>query len=245
VDERPVSLASFRGYFESNAGRPIAESSPKVVSALFDQFLREELWRREAGLHGADASSDRREAPGVLLSRAGREVLPTEADIDAEYSRHPDRYRRPEEARASRIFVPDRDQAEKARARVVRGEDFARVAREVSRSPDSASGGDMGFVRRGDLPSEFENEIFRLKEGEVSPVMAAEEGFLVFRLEKKEPARELDRDEAAPEIRRTLAREKATAYLARFVEKARREGRLRILEDRLPFVYTGAFGGPN
>ena len=241
IDARPVLLSAFRAYFESNAGRPIAESSPKVVSALFDEFLREETWRREARLHGSDAQNDRRQAPALLLSRAGAAVLVTDADVEAEYDRHPERYRRPEEARVARIFVRERAGADRARARVQRGEEFGQVAREVSQSPDAAAGGDMGYVRRGDLPSEFENVVFRLKEGEVSAVMASEEGFLVFQLEKREPARQLTREEAAPEIRRTLSRNKAGAYLDQVVERARREGRLRILEDRLPFVYTGNF----
>lgn len=241
VDNRPVSLSSFRSYFESNAGRPIAESSPKVVSALFDQFLREETWRRDARLHGPDAAIDRREAPGLLLTQAGPAVAATDAEVEAEYDQHPDRYRRPEEVQVLRISVPDKAEADKVRARAFHGEDFAGLAREVSRSPDAARGGDMGFVRRGDLPSEFENVIFRLREGEVSPIIESEDGFLIFRLEKREPPRQLSREEAAPEIRRAVSREKANAYLSRLVEKARREGRIRILEDRLPFVYTGDF----
>ena len=126
IDGRPVSLDAFRSYFEANAGRPIAESSPKVVSALFDQYLREETWRREANLHGADAALERRQAPGVLLAKASTGVLPTEAEIGAEYERHPERFRRPEEARVRQILTKERAEAEKARARVARGEDSAR-----------------------------------------------------------------------------------------------------------------------
>jgi hypothetical protein len=64
IDGAPVALASFRVYFEANAGRPIAESRPAVVSGLFDQFLREETWRREAPSSG-DENTQRRDAPAV------------------------------------------------------------------------------------------------------------------------------------------------------------------------------------
>ena len=244
ISDRPVSLRSFRAYFEANAGRPIAESSPKVASGLFDQFLKEEIWRSEAGLSGPDEESDRRNAPSLLLSRAGGAVLPTADEVRREYDLHRERYEKPERVRAARIFTRQKSEADAARQRISRGEDFGKLAREVSRSPDAAAGGEMGWVERGDLPSEFESVIFRLKPGEISPVIAAEEGFLIFKAEDKSPARLLPFEEAEPEIRRRLAREKSAAFLQTFLDGARRSGRIRVFPDRLPFVYTGEFLPP-
>lgn len=241
VDGHPVALASFRAYFEANAGRPIAESRPAVVSGLFDQFLREETWRREAGLSTADEAADRRNAPAVLLARAGDSVKPGDAEVAEEYDRHPERYRRPEEVRTARIFTRARPEADRARSRVSAGEDFADVARSMSRSPDAARGGTVGWVARGDLPAEFEQAVFRLKPGEISPVIATEEGFLIFTVLERNPARTLSREDAEPEIRQRLAREKADRYLQGLVETARRENRIRVFGDRLPFVYAGSF----
>jgi peptidyl-prolyl cis-trans isomerase C len=244
VAGNPVSLRSFRAYFEANTGRPIAESSPKVASGLFDQFLREEIWRREARLSGSDEESDRRNAPSLLLSRAGGAVLPTPEEIREEYDRHRERYRKPDEVRVARIFTRQRSEADSARQRVSKGEEFAKVAREVSRSPDAAMGGQMGSIGRGDFPSEFESAIFRLKAGEVSPVIAAEEGFLIFKVEEKTAARELTAEQAEPEIRRRLLREKADRYLQGLVASARRSGNVRVFSEHLPFVYTGDFLPP-
>jgi peptidyl-prolyl cis-trans isomerase C len=241
IGGRPVALRSFRAFFEANAGRPIAESQPAVVSGLFDEFLREEIWRHEAKLETGDDNADRREAPLALLARAGDAVRPTDAEVSEEYDRHPERWKRPEEADVARIFTRDRPEAERARARAASGADFGALARAVSKSPDAARDGALGWVRRGDLPSEFEAAIFRLKPGEVSPVIAAEEGFLVFKMLDRHPARTLSREEADPEIRSRLAREKADRFLQRIVDAARREARFRVHFDRLPFVYTGSF----
>jgi len=241
IDGAELPLPLFRRYFESNAGRPITESSPKVVSALFDQFLREEIWRRAAGLRGDDDAGERRRAPGILLARAGAAVVPTKEEISLEFDAHRDKYRRPEEVSVARIGMATRAAAEKARSRVVRGEPFESVAREMSRAPDAARGGEMGVVARGDLPAEFEDAIFRLKPGEMTSVIPAEDGFLIFRVESRMPARQLDLDEAAPEIRRMLAERKADAYLREIVERERKESRIRVLADHLPFVYSGDF----
>jgi len=244
VSGRPVSLRSFRSYFEANAGRPIAESSPKVASGLFDQFLREEIWRSEARLSGPDEESDRRNAPSLLLSRAGPAVLATPEDIRKEYDLHRERYERPDRVRAARIFTRQKSEADSARQRISKGEDFSKVAREVSRSSDASAGGLMGWVERGDLPSEFEGVVFRLKTNEMSPVIAAEEGFLIFKVEERSDARQLGFEEAEPEIRRRLAREKTEIYLQNALDNARRGGRVRVFPDRLPFVYTGEFLPP-
>jgi hypothetical protein len=244
VARRPVSLRSFRSYFEANTGRPIAESSPKVASGLFDQFLREEIWRGEARLSGADEEIDRRSAPSLLLSRAGPVVVPTREEIQREYDLHRERYRKPDQVKVARIFTRQRGEADNARQRVSKGEEFSKVARESSRSPDAAAGGLMGWVERGDLPAEFESAIFRLKTGELSPVITAEEGFLIFKVEEKATARELSIEQAEPEIRRRLLREKADRYLQGVVESSRRNGRVRVFPDRLPFVYTGEFLPP-
>jgi len=244
VSGRPVSLKSFRSYFEANAGRPIAESSPKVASGLFDQFLREETWRSEAGLSGPDEESDRRNAPSLLVSRAGSAVLPAPEELRREYDLHRERYEKPDRVRASRIFTRQKSEADGARQRISKGEDFSKVAREVSRAPDASSGGQLGWVERGDLPSEFEGVIFRLKTDEVSPVIAAEEGFLIFKVEERAEARQLTFEQAEPEIRRRLSREKTDLYLQKFLDDARRGGRVRVFPDRLPFVYTGEFLPP-
>jgi len=241
VDGTPVTLASFRSYFEGNAGRPIAESRPAVVSGLFDEFLREETWRREAGLSSADESADRRSAPSLLLARAGAAVVPAANELREEYDRHPERYRRPEEVRVARIFTRSKEEADRARRRAAAGENFGELARAVSRSPDAPRGGTVGWVRRGDLPSEFEEAVFRLKPGEISPVISAEEGFLIFAVAERRAARMLPREEAEPEIRERLARENADRYLQGLVDTARRQGRLRVFADRLPFVYTGSY----
>lgn len=241
IDGRPVALRSFRAYFEANAGRPIAESQPSVVSGLFDEFLREEIWKHEAKLESSDENADRREAPAFLISRAGASVRPADAEVEEEYDRHPERYQRPEEAKVARIFARSKPEADRARVQAVSGEDFAALARAVSKAPDAPRGGALGWVRRGDLPSEFEDAIFRLKAGEVSPVIAAEEGFLIFQVTARGPARKLSREEAEPEIRQRLAREKADRYLSGIIETARRQGRVRVFTDRLPFVYTGRF----
>src|SRR5437899_2616100 len=50
------------------------------------------------------------------------------------------------------------------------GEDFARLAREVSEDPGTKDkGGDLGLVGKGEMVPAFEQAVFELKKGDVSP----------------------------------------------------------------------------
>lgn len=64
------------------------------------------------------------------------------------------------------------------RAEIKAGEDFERLAIVHSDDPGSASsGGDLGFVSRGQMVPEFEAAAFRLKAGELSQIVETEYGF--------------------------------------------------------------------
>lgn len=64
------------------------------------------------------------------------------------------------------------------RAEIQAGEDFERLAIVHSDDPGSASsGGDLGFVSRGQMVPEFEAAAFRVKPGELSPIIETEYGF--------------------------------------------------------------------
>ena len=76
------------------------------------------------------------------------------------------------------------DKAEALRLRIKGGEDFATLARLYSQDPggSAAEGGDLGFTDRGSLVKEFAAMAFKLKAGELSPVVETEYGFHVIQV---------------------------------------------------------------
>ncbi len=98
------------------------------------------------------------------------------------------------------VIAPQADSAAKERARVKaeslsaeikRGADFERVARRESMDlPTKETGGDLGWVRRGDAYPEAERWLFggpfqaALSPGETSPVFQAPDGFHILRVER-------------------------------------------------------------
>lgn len=99
----------------------------------------------------------------------------------------------PEEFELYHIFrLPKASETAKTHARaqanqildsIRAGGDFAELAKRYSEDPGSASlGGDLGFVRRGQLVNEFEEAAFALKQNEVSKVVETSFGFHVIQL---------------------------------------------------------------
>ncbi len=69
------------------------------------------------------------------------------------------------------------------RERVLKGDNFAMLARLYSQDPGSAQkGGELGFFGRDRMVAEFEAAAFALKPGEVSPIVETEYGFHIIQL---------------------------------------------------------------
>ncbi len=68
--------------------------------------------------------------------------------------------------------------AKELRERILKGEDFAELARKYSDDPGSASrGGELGFMTRGDFVQEFEEAAFALEPGQISEVVKTRFGY--------------------------------------------------------------------
>ena len=106
----------------------------------------------------------------------------TDAAAEAYYKEHPAEFEKPKRLHAAHVLVRvppvGGSEAEaKARAKVEdvikraqAGEDFAKLARANSEDTGTAAqGGDLGFVGPGEVVPQFEEALFRLKKGEITP----------------------------------------------------------------------------
>lgn len=67
--------------------------------------------------------------------------------------------------------------------RIMKGEDFSKLAIIYSEDLGSASrGGDLGYVSRGELVTEFEGAAFRLRPGEISPIVKTKYGYHIIKM---------------------------------------------------------------
>jgi peptidyl-prolyl cis-trans isomerase C len=90
------------------------------------------------------------------------------------------------EVRARHILVKTEDEAKKAEARIKAGEDFAKLAGELSTDPGSGKqGGDLGYFTKDRMVPEFGEAAFALEPGQVSAIVKSQFGFHIIKLEDK------------------------------------------------------------
>uniref|UniRef100_A0A9E8CKT9 Parvulin-like PPIase n=1 Tax=Bosea sp. NBC_00436 TaxID=2969620 RepID=A0A9E8CKT9_9HYPH len=129
-----------------------------------------------------------------------------------------------EEAHARHILVEDEAQAKAAVERLKKGEDFAKVAAELSKDPGSGKeGGDLGWFTKDRMVPEFAEAAFKLKKGEISEPVKSQFGWHVIKLEDKRTKPLPDFAAVKPQIDQYLERKAQQDLVLAMREKAKVE----------------------
>lgn len=129
-----------------------------------------------------------------------------------------------EEVRARHILVEDEAQAKAAAARVKKGEDFAKVAAELSKDPGSGKeGGDLGWFTKDRMVPEFAETAFKLEKGQVSDPVKSQFGWHVIKVEDKRSKPLPDFASVKPQIDQYLERKAQQDIVLALREKAKVE----------------------
>jgi len=85
------------------------------------------------------------------------------------------------------ILVDSEEKAKEALARLQSGEEFAKVAQELSSDQGSSTrGGELGWTSKGTLVTEYEDAAYKLNIGEISQPVQSQSGWHVIQLLGKE-----------------------------------------------------------
>jgi peptidyl-prolyl cis-trans isomerase C len=134
-----------------------------------------------------------------------------------------------EEVRARHILVESEDEAKKAAERVKGGEDFAKVAGELSKDPGSKTdGGDLGFFTKDRMVEPFAEAAFKLQPGQVSEPVKSQFGWHVIKVEEK-------RTKPVPPFEEM--KDQVNAYLERKAQQdlimgLRKDAKIERLDDK-------------
>jgi peptidyl-prolyl cis-trans isomerase C len=108
-------------------------------------------------------------------------------------------------------------------ARLKKGEDFAKVASEVTEDPSGkANGGDLGYFGKEQMVPEFADVAFKLDKGQISEPVKTQFGWHVIKVEDKRTKAPPKFEEVKPQIEQYVQR-KAQAEL---VTKLRAEAKI-------------------
>jgi len=91
------------------------------------------------------------------------------------------------QVRLAHILVRSRPEAERALAEITAGTPFENVASATSVDQTAAQGGDLGYMRRGEIVHELEEAAFELKVGQVGDVIASSYGYHIIKVLDRHP----------------------------------------------------------
>lgn len=129
-----------------------------------------------------------------------------------------------EEAHARHILVEEEAQAKTVVERLKKGEDFAKVAAELSKDPGSGKeGGDLGWFTKDRMVPEFAEAAFKLQKGQVSEPVKSQFGWHVIKLEDKRNKPLPDFAAVKPQIDQYLERKAQQDMVVALREKAKVE----------------------
>jgi peptidyl-prolyl cis-trans isomerase SurA len=176
-----------------------------------------------------------------LVNREVRsKILLNAADVEAYYRTHPDRFARPGRFRLQQLFIksPAEDppvaraaakaEAEALREEAAAGADFADLARRRSQGAEATHGGDLGWVRRGELLPEIDAVLERLQVGEISPVLDTALGFHIINLMETQAASPRPLEDVRTDVEELVYQEHATNFYREWIRQLRNRSHIDV-----------------
>ena len=219
----------------------------KEIDILKKQFLsdaeyKNELIRRNLSEDTLRAQLER----GLLIQKYVeqqffKKVKVTDADVMTYYESHLSALKQPLQVRVSHILIQTDSKSEPSRKQEARrkaeqilkdlkdGKDFKTIAREQSDGPTRTSGGDLGYIRMGQLEKQFESVVFNLKADEISDIIETNYGFHLFKVTDRKPESIVAYDNVKEQIKQLLMMEKAKQEADLHAKNLREKAQVKIL----------------
>lgn len=143
---------------------------------------------------------------------------------------------KPNQIHLAHILVKTEDEANKVKARLDKGEDFAKVAKEVSTDPGSKDkGGDLGtvpYVNSG-FDATFMAAATALKEGTISAPVKTQFGYHVIKSIKKEEYPAKSFDSVKDQIRKQLEDQEKQNVVSQKIDEWKKAAKITKYDKNL------------
>jgi parvulin-like peptidyl-prolyl isomerase len=238
------------------AESPLKMGGTKSKERFLEEIIRTRLFVREARrlkMHEkSEVAAEIQDAIDAILAHyylkehGLDKIRITDEEIKTYMENNPERFQRPETVKVRQIQVrvskgagPDalkaaRKKAEEILAKAKAGEDFVKLAEAYSEDRRTRRrGGDLDYIKKGKMGKEFDDMVFHLKPGEVSPVIRTHWGLNIFKVEDQEPARELTLTDVRHMVTSRLKAEKEHAATEALTRELMERYKVKIHKELL------------
>jgi peptidyl-prolyl cis-trans isomerase C len=129
-----------------------------------------------------------------------------------------------QEVKARHILVEKEEEAKAAVERLKKGEDFAKLAGEMSKDPGSGKeGGDLGWFEKDRMVPEFAEAAFKLDKGGVSEIVKTQFGFHIIKVEDKRDKKPPEFEGVKEQLKRYMVQKSQQDFVLKLREAAKVE----------------------
>ncbi|HEY7664426.1 MAG TPA: peptidylprolyl isomerase [Xanthobacteraceae bacterium] len=128
-----------------------------------------------------------------------------------------------EEVRARHILVETEDEAKALLEQIKAGADFATLAKEKSKDPGAAEGGDLGYFTKDQMVPEFADVAFKMYPGQLSNPVKTQFGWHIIKVEDKRTKQPPEFDKVKDQIETYLERKSQADFIGKLRQTAKIE----------------------
>ena len=191
----------------------------------------------------------------VQRQEVGSKLNITEEEARQYYARHPEQFTDAASITLREIFVEvaaseggvnvaKDDEAQKkiqdARARALKGEDFAKLAGELSDSPSKANGGLIGPFSRSDMSAQLQDVVDKMKQGDITLPIRTPKGYQLFKLETLKAATLQPFESVTDLITDKVAAARTQTEMRKFLARLRAQAIIEWKNEELKKAYERA-----
>ncbi|MBC7364184.1 MAG: peptidyl-prolyl cis-trans isomerase, partial [Candidatus Aminicenantes bacterium] len=202
------------------------ESDEELIQAMRSQGIEYNQWVKQL------EENYLRQA--VIFSEVDRTIVLDDAEIVQYYKQKPQEFVVPPEFRIKVIYLSStspgvEEKKQEISTKLKSGSQFEDLVAEYTEGPKE-NGGDLGFLKKGELEKTLEAVVEKLKVGEVSDWVQARNGWYLIKLEEKKESYQKTFDEARKEIEEKIYTEKRQKKIEEYIKKLKEESYIKILK---------------
>jgi parvulin-like peptidyl-prolyl isomerase len=170
----------------------------------------------------------------MMIQAAFSDAVTAKAKVSDEearkyYEKNPARFKQPEGVKLRLISTKDEKKARDILEMLKSGDDFSELAYNMSEDSYRVKSGDVGYMHKGRMLPEIEDAAFKLKIGEISGVINAENNWYIIKLEEKKPERQMSFEEVRDKLKNDLEKERAKELNDKWVADLRAKAKIEVL----------------
>jgi peptidyl-prolyl cis-trans isomerase C len=201
---------------------------------IYQEGVRQKMGENPMVKKQIDAFRKKLVVAAILDQEVNRKIKDvSDAELKTYYDKNLKKFQQPRQVKARHILIKDQKQAEEIRQRLLKGEDFATLAKEFSTCPSKTKGGDLGFFTKDQMVKEFSDVAFSLKPKEISPVVKTQFGYHIILVDEIKEGKQQSFDEVKDKLGDKIRAERKNQYFKEYVDGLKKQTKVTTYPELL------------